>query len=356
MRVAFVSAQTVHHAETEMTARLDRLASAVANRGHEVTCFTSKWWQGNFQEFEHEGLTYRGIGNGSADGMGTSVKVANAIRKADPDVVHAVCGDPRWTNGAKWGASLSGAGFLIDWYDPPATTGMLSGWRRNRALKRADYVVTPSQTVETNVRERGVNGRRVRVIPTGIDLEEIKSIPAVESGDIVYSRELDEGANLETLLLALAEFREYDWNASIIGDGPRREQYERQARDLRIDDRVEFLGALPIEERIARFKHAHVYVHTADYTPFAHDLLRALAAGCVSIVEYHEHSSAHELVVHEDRGFTATSPEQLTRRLAAAGDLEQKSFAESFGTFSDEAFLEAYLDLYRSIRPSAAVV
>jgi glycosyltransferase involved in cell wall biosynthesis len=210
--------------------------------------------------------------------------------------------------------------------------------------------VTPSETVETTVREHGVDGRRVRVIPTGIDVETIEAIEPAESGDIVYSRRLDEGANLETLLLALAEFREYDWNATIIGDGPQRAAYERQARDLRIDDRVEFVGDLPVAERIARFKNAHVYVHTAEYTPFAHDLLRALAAGCVSIVEYHEDSSAHELVVHEDRGFTATSPEELTRRLAAAGDLESLCFDEDFADFADEAFLEAYLDIYRRIR------
>lgn len=350
MRVAFVAARTIHHAESEATARLDRIASAVAERGHEVTCFTAKWWQGDFQEFEREGLTYRGIGSGSEDALITPFQVANAIRKTDPDVVHAVCQNPLWTSGAKLGALLSGAGFLVDWYDPPQATGVVSGWLRNRAIKGADVIVTPSQTVETTVRERGVDGRTVRVIPTGIDIEQIKSTPVADSADIVYSRRLDEGANLETLLLALAEFREYDWNATIIGDGPKRAAYERQARDLRIDNRVEFVGELPVEERIARFKQAHVYVHTAEYTPFAHDLLRALAAGCVSIVEYHQHSSAHELVVHEDRGFTATSPEELTRRLAVAGDLEHKSFDETFAEFSDDAFLEAYLDQYRAIR------
>lgn len=352
MRLAFVSPIAVHHPESsEVAGRVHRLATSLAERGHDVIYVTAKWWEGTFQQFEESGITYRAINTGSGTSVLTPMRVANEVREAKADVVHAVCDSPSWTAGAQYGAGLSGAGFLVEWYDPPATESGFAGWLRGRALHSADLVVTPSQTVETTVRENGVDGGKVRVIPTGIDVELIQETGQAASGDIVYSRRLEEGANLETLLLALAEFREYDWQATIIGDGPLRGAYERQVSDLRIDDRVEFVGELPVEERIARFKNAHVYVHTAEYTPFAHDLLRALAAGCVSIVEYHKDSSAHELVVHEDRGFTATSPEELTRRLAAAGELESQSFDENFLDFSDEAVLETYLDIYRSIRP-----
>ncbi|MFP4530226.1 MAG: glycosyltransferase [Halodesulfurarchaeum sp.] len=351
MRLALVSPTTVHHPEPGAVAfRLHRLAAAVARRGHEVLWVTAKWWQGDFADFEQDGITYRGIGNGG-DSLLTPWHVARAVRDWGPEVVHGGCSSPRWTVGAQLGATVSGAGFILDWYDPPAVAGTVAGWLRKRALRSADVVVTPSETVETAVRELGIDGRTVRVIPTGIDVDLVRETAPATSGDIVYSRRLDDGANLETLLLALAEFREYDWHATIIGDGPQRSVYERQARDLRIDDRVDFVGDLPLEERIARFKNAHVYVHTAEYTPFAHDLLRALAAGCVSIVEYHEESSAHELVVHEDRGFTATSPEELTRRLAAAANLESRTVDEDFLDLSEEAFLEAYLDIYRSVRP-----
>ncbi len=350
MRVALVSPTTIHHAESVAARRLDRLARLLDARGHEVTFFTAKWWEGDFHRFDHHGLTYRAIGHGSGATALTPFRVARAISAENPEIVHALCEAPLWTAGARLGSDLAGAGYLVDWYDPPDTAGVFSGWLRRRGLRGADRVITPSETVQTTVREFGIDGNRVRVVPTGIDLDRIEAIEPIPSGDIVYSRRLDDGANLETLFLALAEFREYDWTATVIGDGPQREAYERQARDLRIEDRVEFLGDRSVEERIARFKDAHVYVHTAEYTPFAHDLLRALAAGCVSIVEYHQQSSAHELVVHEDRGFTATSPEELTRRLAAAGDLERRSFDASFADFADDAFLEAYLDLYRLIR------
>ncbi|MDR5656888.1 glycosyltransferase [Halodesulfurarchaeum sp. HSR-GB] len=350
MRLAFVSATTIHHADSDGAARLNRLATALSERGHEVTVITAKWWQGDFVEFEQDGLTYHAVGDGSTGGLSTPLGVVNAIREVDPDVVHAACELPNWIVAARIGATLSGAGLLVECYDPPETTGGFGGWLRSAGLRAADAIVTPSTTVETTVRALGVDAADIQVIPTGIDMDLVRETAPTESGDIVYSRRLDDGANLETLLLALAEFREYDWTATIIGDGPRRAAYERQARDLRIDDRVTFVGDLPVAERIARFKAAHVYVHTAEYTPFAHDLLRALAAGCVSVVEYHEAASAHELVEHEERGFTATSPEELTRRLAAAGDLERRTFDEAFARFDDDAVLETYLDRYRSIR------
>jgi len=51
-----------------------------------------------------------------------------------------------------------------------------------------------------------------------------------EAIDVIYARRLDEGANLESLLLGLAELRGRDWQANVIGDGPERETYERLAR------------------------------------------------------------------------------------------------------------------------------
>ncbi|MFW5965209.1 MAG: glycosyltransferase [Halodesulfurarchaeum sp.] len=345
MRVAFVSAETVHHTDTGATDRLARVASGLAARGHELTHVTAAWWEGDFQDFESGGITYRGIDPGPVPTLGVPSAVGRAIAKIEPDIVHADCGSSTWLMGAWLGAKLAGAGLLLD-CDGPAP----KSWPARRILSRADSLLVPSELVRTRIREQGIDGGRVEVVPTGIDVDRIADTEPAAGGDIVYSRRLDENANLETLLLALAEFRRHGWEATIIGDGPKRSAYERQARDLRIEDRVQFVGSLPVEERLRYFVNAHVYVHTAEETPFAHDLLRALAAGAVAIVEYHEDSSAHELVETEKRGFTATSPAELTRRLGTAGELERRCLVEEFDRFDDEAILERYLDIYRSIR------
>jgi glycosyltransferase involved in cell wall biosynthesis len=80
------------------------------------------------------------------------------------------------------------------------------------------------------------------------------------------------------MLLGLAELRGKDWSATVIGDGPERAAYEEQAADLRIDDRIDFVGACDRNERIAYYRGAHVFVQTAFRAQFATELLWALAA------------------------------------------------------------------------------
>ena len=346
MRVALVAATTAHHAPSDGAQRMQRLARLLTG-DHEVVVFTTKWWDGAPTEFEHDGVIYRQVAP-SPSASTFAATLGPRIRAFRPDVIHVTCDPPSHVIGARIAATLSRSPYVVECYDPPKTRGWLASRLFRSGLKRADAVITPSRTVKTRVRESGIPGERIRVIPSGIDFDAIRHATPADGGDIVFSRHLDEAANLETLLLALAEFRTYDWDATIIGDGPKRVAYERQVRDLRIDDRVEFVGDKDESARIALFKGAHVYAHTAEYTPFAIDLLRALASGCVGIVEYHAASSAHELVEHEDRGFTATSAQELTRQLTRAGDLDRLDANERFAAYDDEYFLERYLDVYRN--------
>jgi len=355
MRVAFVSETTAHHVDADDVDRLRLLADLLAARGHDVHVLCAQWWEGQPDTFEHEDLTYHAV----TDERGQrwfSPKAAATLRDIDPDVVHGTSRTPGHVYGARWGALLASAPLVLDWYDPHDAGDGLRGRAYRYAARKPSAVVAPSRTVKTSARECGANGAAVRVAPTGIDMAAIRSAAPAEAGDIVFSRRLDEDANLESLFLALAEFREYGWNCTVVGDGPARSGYERQARDLRIDDRVEFVGEKTVDERVSLFKDAHVYVHTAEKTSFGLDLLRALACGCVGIVEYHAESSAHELVETYERGFRATNDEEITECLVAAGNLERRDVDETFAEYGHEQFVEAYLDVYREGQEQAGLL
>jgi glycosyltransferase involved in cell wall biosynthesis len=355
MRVAFVSETTAHHVSEDDVARLGLLAELLSDRGHEVHVCCAQWWDGQPDTFDHEGVTYHAV-SAERGRRWFSPKVAVTLAGLEPDVIHATSRTPGHVYGARWGSILTGAPVVVDWYDRQENAEGFRGRAYRYAATKPSSVVTPSRTVKTWVREAGGNGEDVRVVPTGIDMDQIRRTTPGESADIVTSRRLDENANLESLFLALAEFREYDWDCTIVGDGPERAGYERQARDLRIADRVNFVGEQSVEERVALFKNAHVYVHTAERTPFAVDLLRGLACGCVGIVEYHAESSAHELVETYDRGFRATNDEEITECLVAAGDLERKAVDETFAEYDHGNFLDAYLDVYRDAQEQAGLV
>lgn len=351
MHVAFVSATTAHHdGADEGAERLARLARLLSARGHDVDVLCRQWWEGTPDTFVHDDLTYHAVAESDDPPSSFAARLPGAIRSVAPDIVHARSEPPGGVVGAHLARLLSRTPLVVDWYDPPRADGVLRNYAFRYAVHAPARGVAPSEFVRTGVREWGADGSAISVVPTGIEMDVIRETPPDESGgDIVFSRRLDDDANLETLLLALAEFREYDWRATIVGDGPERDAFERQARDLRIDDRVDFVGEKSVAERVALFANAHVYVQTAERTSFALDLARALACGCVGIVEYHANSSAHELVEAEERGFLATSSQELTERLVEAGDLERLAVNEAFARYDETEMLEAYLDIYRDV-------
>ncbi|MEM4780262.1 MAG: glycosyltransferase [Halalkalicoccus sp.] len=336
MNVAFVHATPA--AETALARRTRYWAGLLADRGHDATVLCTRWWDGEYDEFEREGVTYRAIAESP---RWLVARLPGALSELGPDVVHAAASEPT----AALAARLSGPPLVVEW------CGREEPKRLDRALSGADRVVVPSEHVRTKVRERDVEAT---VLPWGIPIERIRETEPSGSAALVWSGRLDEHANLEGLLLALAEFRYREWRALVIGDGPRKDEYEGLARDLRVADRVDFVGERPMGDRIARLKGAHVFVHTADRCPFARKLLLALACGCVGIVEYQVDSAAHELIAGRTRGLGATDDEGIVAAIERAAELPQKEYDAGFEAFSHERVGDRYLDVLDELGDQSA--
>jgi glycosyltransferase involved in cell wall biosynthesis len=165
---------------------------------------------------------------------------------------------------------------------------------------------------------------------------------------VAFAARLDDDSNLEDLLLALAELREAgEWTATVIGDGPERAAFETQARDLRLGDRVEFVGDCPREERVAIYRGTHTFVQTARRQSFAWELLWALACGCVGVVELQGDSSAHELVERRDRGIRVTDPDALDDAISESWTFGFRDVDTAFQGFDHAAVTGQYVELFR---------
>ncbi|AGN00269.1 glycosyltransferase [Salinarchaeum sp. Harcht-Bsk1] len=295
-----------------------------------------------------DGITYRAVVADATDHRSFATWTPLAIRKCNPDVIHAVATPPSTVVAARVGATIARAPVLAEWYDPSLSEG--GSWTTSQALKRPGRIVTPSRLTRRQLLELGADDAKLQVIPNAIDLDQIESVDPADEGDVVYARRLDEDANLESLFLGLAELRDRGWSATIVGDGPARHEYEQQAKDLRIDDRVTFVGACDREERVSIYRGAHAFVQTARRCVFATELCWALACGCVGIVEYHADSSAHELVEGRDRGFRTTNPRETAQAIRDAGGLERLAIDESFASFDESTVLEQYESCYQDLR------
>ncbi|GAB3019828.1 glycosyltransferase [Natronobiforma cellulositropha] len=347
MRLAFVSFETIYHRDAEANARLATVIDLLRERGHEVHVLCAAFWDGDHATFERDGVTYHGLVGDLESARSFLWRVPTALRRIGPDTVHASAHPPAQVAAASAGAALARVPLLVEWY---GDEGIDEGRWSRLAARRPDRIVTPSRLVRTWTRELGAEGERVDVIPCPVDWSVIDGTEPAEGAEIVYARHLDEGANLESLMLALAELRGRDWAATVIGDGPEREHYEDLARDLRIDERVSFAGDLEREARVAAYKNAHVFVQTATHCVFPTELAWALACGCIGIVEYHANSSAHELVEGRERGFRTTTERELVETIVDAGDLEHRERDDAFEPFGRRPTLERYLQHYRDLQ------
>jgi len=347
MRVAFVTERTVFEDATEGRERLHRIATRLADRGHEVTVFCSRWWAGQAESREREGVTYRAVTVSKAT-PSFLCRIPFLLASYRPDVIHAAPDPPKGVAAANLGGTLARAPLVVEWFGDEDVGD--SRWARYAARAPAT-VVTPSELVRTGVRELGASTDDTQVVPESIDASLVEGTDPDEDADVVYARELDSDANVESLLLGLAELRQRDWSATVVGDGPERETFEQQAADLRIDDRVSFVGDIGRAERVALYKGAHTFVHTAYSENFATELLWALACGCVGIVQYQAESSAHELIEQYPRSFRVTDDEGITEAIEDASRYERLDMDTDVAvTYDHSEILERYLDLYGDLR------
>ena len=348
MRVAFISMHTHHTRDTPAIRRRMRLIRLLSQTDHEVVVLCSRWWDGDHSTFEQDGISYRAV-DGTFSTNRFVAKLPLALRTAAPDVVHIPNTPARHARAAKPVCRLLRVPLVVDWWvvgDNDNNTDC------RRVASNANRIITPSQTVETVVREYGAAETAVSVIPEGLDFSLIESAPVNDEFDLVYSRHLDSHANAETFLLALAELRDREWSAAIIGNGAAASDIERTARDLRIRDSVSFLGELGDEQRVAVLKGAHVFAQTAEQEPFATNLLWGLACGCVGIAEYQTDSAAHELIeeksrLRETRGELVSTPQEFADAIVAAGALDHRTIDPAYERYSYDTIVERYLTCYR---------
>ena len=348
MRIAVVIEDPPPLSGRDGAVRLDRFARQFADRDHDVTVYCTGWWDEYDRRHRRDGVVYEAV---TVSPARTSflARVPALLARDRPDAVVVSPSPPEAAIAAATGGTLARAPVVCDWFgDEP---GSDRPRRRTAAARAPDAVVTPSELERTRVRELGAAGDDTAVIPRSIDYGLVESTPpraADDRNEVMYARALDADANLGSLLLALAELRNReDWTATVVGEGPERADYETQATELGIGDRVEFVGAADREQRLATYRAADAFAQTARSERFAEELLWALAAGCVGVVEYQADSSAHELLAGHDRGVRVTESEALDDALLEAWERPSRGVDEQFRRYDHAAVAGDYIELFR---------
>lgn len=226
------------------------------------------------------------------------------VRRWRPDIVHAhdwLVAQSAITLSSSTGAPLvatlhaTEAGRHQGWLPEPLNRGIHSVERW--LAHRASSVITCSTAMRDDlIRFFEVDGRRVSVVPNGIDADRWRATPrgkaaaraalAGEAPLLVYAGRLVHEKGVQTLIAALRPLRAAhpSLRLAVAGSGGHEAALRAQARRLRMARAVDWLGFVPEARLPAVLGAADVVVVPSLYEPFGIVALEAAVVGTPLVV------------------------------------------------------------------------
>lgn len=191
-------------------------------------------------------------------------------------------------------------------------------------FKQADFFIARSFSMKKDVVRLGCSPEKVVVHYGGIDIEKFKPVKGRRTGDstkriLMCGRMVEKKGFIYGILAFSRILRKHpDTRLTIIGDGKLREKLEELARSLKIEEKVNFLGALSYREVQERMRDSDIFLSpnltakNKDKEGIPNTIKEAMATGLPVISTYH--SGIPELVIEEETGFLV--PEKDVKALA----------------------------------------
>lgn len=217
----------------------------------------------------------------------------NMLNKIKPDIVHVnCCWMPQSAFTQKWAQKLGYRVIL-------SPHGMLEPWIISRhywtkkvpalllyqkaAVENADCIHATAESEKENLLKLGYN-KKIEVVANGIDVDEIIMKDSwVRKKNILFLSRVHEKKGIEFLLEAVAMIKNkidgYTINIAGEGDPEYILSLKNKARELDINDMVNFCGGVYGEQKWKLFKEADVFVLPTYSENFGIVVGEALACG-----------------------------------------------------------------------------
>lgn len=147
------------------------------------------------------------------------------------------------------------------------------------AARRADAVITVCNALRDEVVTLGVEPERVTSLRNGVDLQLFQPVERQPNPlfTLLTVGHLVPVKAQELIVAALPLLP--DVRLVVAGDGPNRGMLEDLARRLKVDDRVQFLGAVPQTQLRGHYGNADALVLASSREGWANVLLESMACG-----------------------------------------------------------------------------
>lgn len=158
-------------------------------------------------------------------------------------------------------------------------------------LRNADLVTAWAPHMAKAARKLGVVDEKLFVLPRGIPLRSFSGIRpkhprADDTPSVVTTRSLKPGYNTDVLIKSIhvLKSRGTVTSLTIAGDGPQREELEKQSDALQLRSAIHFAGFVDNNKLAYLLARHNLYLSVPDSDGVSASLLEAMALGLVPIV------------------------------------------------------------------------
>ena len=226
--------------------------------------------------------------------------------------------------------------------------------------KRARHLHCVSGVMKKEIEKLGIHGGKISVFPMGID-ERFLGVKRDQKRNIshrpitiISNRNLLPIYNVSLLVRAIPIVLKEESKVKflIAGDGPEREKLEREAKNLKVDDVVQFLGRIPHETMPDLLTEADIYVSTSLYDGTSVSLLEALASGAFPVVT--DIPANRDWITDGKNGFLVPTDEEdiLAKRIIEAirnKALLEKSICENMSLTKEKVLWPVTIEKVKQI-------
>ncbi|OGC94446.1 MAG: hypothetical protein A2W25_08735 [candidate division Zixibacteria bacterium RBG_16_53_22] len=294
---------------------------ALADMGHRVTIVAA----------QRVPIPLRKLGWNVPDFGATQVLVApdektvsELVCKSIMDTVHVIGGLRGYNLGERafHACKINSArmGLISEGADPRGVKGvarrMLYNLDRIRYGRNVDFVLAMGRNGVRWYRERG--WPQARIFPSAY----ITELPCMEDLDccgrgsderfeIIFVGQLIARKGVDILLRALGGIGSKNWRLTVVGDGPLRSDYEAITRRIGVDNRTQFMGALPNLQTLDLIASSDLLVLPSRFDGWGAVVNEALMRGVPAICSVR--CGASDLLMERWRGevFPAEDPDAL---------------------------------------------
>jgi len=188
--------------------------------------------------------------------------------------------------------------------------GTVAWWIERSAMGLPDQILAVSAGTADRLRIYVGDRVPIRIIQPGIDLDLISSVDPAgpeEAAELIYVGRLLKHKGVHLLIDSLAKLpTERPLRLLVVGDGPERDELEKQVARAGLVDRVRFRSdVIDTKEVFALIKAAQVFVFPSIREGFGIAPLEALACGTPVVTTSHPDNNARHLIAGSDRGYLA---------------------------------------------------